>query len=188
MANLMQGDVSIVRSELNKGSTFRIALPMESVPGSKIVQHFLQDPPPKPTQASEPVFPLRLDGRILLVEDGIDNQKLIAFHLRKTGAHVTVADNGKIALDLVERSFEMGEQFDLVLTDIQMPVMDGLELTRNLRERGCDLPIIAITAHALAEDKQRCFDAGCDDFESKPIVKAKLLETCQRWLNLSKRI
>jgi CheY-like chemotaxis protein len=123
-----------------------------------------------------------LSGRILLAEDGLDNQRLIAFHLKKAGAQVDIADNGRIALDMLGRAAAGGRPYDLLVTDIQMPEMDGYTLVRTLRNRGSTLAVVALTAHAMAEDRQRCIDAGCDDYASKPIDKNSLLTKCAAWI------
>ncbi|MGI9516952.1 MAG: response regulator [Pirellulaceae bacterium] len=111
--------------------------------------------------------------RILLVEDGMANQKLASALLRRWGHTVTVADNGLQALEKYEQ-----EPFDLVLMDVQMPEMDGLEATREIRRReqksGRHTPIIAMTAHALRGDRDNCLTAGMDGFLSKPVRKKQL--------------
>jgi len=118
--------------------------------------------------------------KILLVEDNKVNQMLAVSLLRKRGYDVTVADNGREAVDLV-----LGQDFDVVLMDIQMPVMDGFEATAAIRswevEEGKRLPIIAVTAHAMEGDRQRCLDAGMDDYVSKPIEAQELEAAIVRW-------
>lgn len=110
-----------------------------------------------------------------------DNQRLIAHLLRKAGAEVNVAANGKLALDAALSAEALGAPFDLILMDMQMPEMDGYTATAKLREAAYPRPIIALTAHALPEERQRCLNAGCDDYESKPIEKARLITLCRRW-------
>ena len=114
--------------------------------------------------------------RILLVEDGPDNQRLIAFILKKAGAEVTLAENGQIGFDLATAAKWEGCPFDVILMDMQMPVLDGYEATMQLRNDGYSHPIIELTAHAMASDRQKCLDAGCDDYASKPVDRKKLVE------------
>jgi CheY-like chemotaxis protein/HPt (histidine-containing phosphotransfer) domain-containing protein len=108
--------------------------------------------------------------------------QLISFILKKAGAAVEVAENGKIAVDKALLSQQNGNPFDLILMDMQMPVLDGYSATRMLRKQGYDRPIIALTAHAMAEDRSKCIHAGCNDFACKPIDKAQLMSTLQKYL------
>ena len=128
---------------------------------------------------SEPLGTESIDPlKILLVEDSLYNQKLAVGVLQKRGHHVSVAENGKEAIAAVER-----EQFDLVLMDIQMPVMDGLEATQVIRNRerqsGRHVPIIAMTAQAMSGDRERCLEVGMDGYLSKPVRAAKLYEAIE---------
>jgi two-component system, sensor histidine kinase len=124
----------------------------------------------------------RLSGRVLLAEDGPDNQRLIAFLLRQRGATVEVAENGQIAVDKALHARDAGEPFDCILMDMQMPVLDGYGATRQIRQAGCRLPIIALTAHAMRGDRERCIEAGCDDYLAKPIDRPELLRQMARYL------
>lgn len=177
-ANLMGGDVKLLRSELGMGSCFRLVLPIVVVPGSAIITKL---DVVREVSSSHSIA-VKISGRILLAEDGIDNQRLIAFHLRKSGAELAIADNGKIALEMLDDAEANGVPFGLLLTDMQMPEMDGYTLARTLRDRGSTMPIVALTAHAMAEDRAKCIDAGCDDYATKPIDKLVLLATCAEWI------
>ncbi|MGD8847075.1 MAG: response regulator [Desulfobacteraceae bacterium] len=117
--------------------------------------------------------------KVLIVEDKEINQKIACEFLRKKGCRVTVADNGRKALTRLNQA-----SFDMVLMDIQMPEMDGLEATRSIRadERFENLPIIAMTAHAMAQDREKCFEAGMNDYLSKPITPRRLYAIMSGWL------
>jgi len=123
--------------------------------------------------------PLRLRGRVLLVEDNPINQEVARAQLDELGLTTTLAENGAEALLHMERA-----AFDLVLMDIQMPVMDGYEATRQLRARGCTLPIVALTAAAMVEDQQRALAAGMNDHLAKPIEGRELQRVLAQWLDV----
>jgi len=182
LAGLMGGTVTLAHTKLGEGSCFEIDLPLEPAEEAKWVDQLDVVNPAGSVRKVEQEKPLSLTGRILLAEDGPDNQRLISFHLRKAGATVEIADNGRIALEMIEKSEEVGEPYDLLLTDMQMPEMDGYTLAGTLRGRGSKLPIVALTAHAMAEDRAKCEAAGCDDYASKPIDRALLIETCASWI------
>jgi two-component system, cell cycle response regulator DivK len=114
--------------------------------------------------------------RILLVEDNAINRDVIARYLTLVGYDVTIATNGVQALDLAET-----QRPNIILMDMRLPLMDGWQTTRKLKESPstCAIPIIALTAYAMDEDRQKCFDAGCDAFESKPVDMPHLLATIQ---------
>jgi signal transduction histidine kinase len=123
------------------------------------------DPLEQPAPVGAP-----LAARILLAEDGLDNQRLISILLRKAGAEVEVVENGQLALERVQL-----EEFDLVLMDMAMPVMDGYEATRRIRAAGLELPIVALTAHAMQGERERCLELGCTEYLTKPVNRDELV-------------
>ena len=180
LAQLLGGAVTLARTQVGRGSCFRVDVPLVAVDGAALVARLESPTVRQPTRPA--AHAQRLSGRVLLAEDGRDNQFLIAFFLRRAGAEVDVANNGRTALAMIESGESSGRPYDLLLTDIQMPEMDGYTLTAELRKRGSRLAIIALTAHALAEDRQKCFDVGCDGYAVKPIDKTRLLATCAEWM------
>jgi PAS domain S-box-containing protein len=116
---------------------------------------------------------------ILLVEDNLLNQKLAVHMLSKAGYHIEVANNGREAVDMVCAE---PDKFDLIFMDVNMPEMDGMEATRIIREKGfADLPIVAMTADVLKEDKDRCLESGMNDFIAKPIKREMVFPIVLKW-------
>ena len=155
-----------VESQLGKGSCFWISLPMPQVSPQWVV------PEMKPLPLSK--------GRILLVEDSPTNQIVARALLEKVGCQVDVVATGLAALERMQQ-----QPFDLVLMDISMPGMDGMEATRQIRALGgefAQLPIVAMTAHAFAQDRASCLAAGMNDYLSKPLQRERLHEVVARWL------
>ncbi len=185
-AELLDGSLT-VESTAGVGSKFTLTLPIQLAPDSEFLPVGVEPliaAEEKPRSVQErPSVPLA-GCQILLVEDGPDNQALIAFHLRRAGATVTIADNGRIALEsLTQDSSIEGPladecRFDLVITDMQMPELDGYHLAAKLRQKGWSRPIIALTAHAMSGDQAKCLAAGCNAYATKPIQKALLIQTC----------
>ncbi len=174
LARMLGGDVTAA-SRRNAGSTFSVAVATGDLTGIEL------DLSPDETIANQPVDtprdtgPERIAGRLLLAEDSPDNQLLISSLLKKLGATVVIADNGQVAVELAVAAVENGEAFDVILMDMHMPLLDGYGATRLLREKGYERPIIALTANAMAGEEQKCLDAGCDDYATKPIHRAKLV-------------
>jgi len=118
--------------------------------------------------------------RILLAEDNPVNQRLAKMMLEKAGYHVEVADNGK---DVLEKYTRNPENFDLIFMDIQMPKMDGYEVTRVIRERGFSrVPIIAMTASAMKGAMEKCIEAGMNDYITKPIRRERVLDALEKFV------
>jgi CheY-like chemotaxis protein len=125
---------------------------------------------------------LKQSTRILLAEDNLVNQKLATIILNKAGYKVTVAENGKQALDIFTRN---PGDFDAILMDIQMPEMDGYEATRCIRQNGNnDIPIVAMTANAMKGDRELCLEAGMNDYITKPIKREIVFQVLEKWLTI----
>jgi CheY-like chemotaxis protein len=123
---------------------------------------------------------LRLKGRILLAEDTRAFQRIISVLLCRAGAEVTVVENGQLAVMLALSAAAQGRPFDLILMDIQMPLLDGYGATQVLRELKYPGPIVAVSSDGALEACQRCLDAGCDDFIAKPIDAREIVEVVAR--------
>jgi signal transduction histidine kinase/DNA-binding response OmpR family regulator len=170
------GGTLAVSSELGRGSTFRATIPagpMDNVPIYAAPRTDAISTKPCPARAAVNLPP----ARILLVEDGESNRKLITLLLKRAGAQVTTAENGQIGCELA-----LAQPFDLVLMDMQMPVMDGYTAARRLREHGLTVPIVALTAHAMSGDETRCREAGCSGFLTKPIDPDLLVDSMAKML------
>ena len=173
LARMLGGDV-VATSQKGVGSTFRVHLDAGSIVDTK-----WHDRPSSIGKLTSPVVRsvgARLSGRILLAEDGPDNQLLIGSFLRKQGAEITIVDNGRKAVDAALSSMTDGNPFRIILMDMQMPILDGYSATSELRARGWTRPILALTANVMQGDRQKCTDAGCNDFAAKPINRIELIE------------
>jgi len=185
LAKLLGGDLE-VESELNKGSTFRVRVETGSLDGVTLRKNVREASRREIAKAPAAPQSQELQGRILLVEDGIDNQRLISHLLKKAGAEVAIAENGQVGRDLALESWHQGKPFDLILMDMQMPVLDGYSATRELRGAGYTRPIVALTAHAMNHEREKCLGSGCDDFATKPVNRARLIGLAAEWLEKSR--
>ncbi len=173
-ADLLGGDL-VAESQPGRGSTFTVTVATGSLEGVRIYQPAAQagDGRPAPSRPREAMAPLTC--RVLVAEDGVDNQRLLSYLLRKAGADVEVVDNGQQAMDRALAAERAEKPFAVILMDMQMPVMDGYTSTSQLRAAGYRGVIIALTAHTMAGDRERCLSAGCDEYATKPIHAAKLI-------------
>ncbi|RZI54004.1 MAG: response regulator, partial [Pseudomonas sp.] len=182
LANALNGEIEIEACEPTRGCTFLVTFKAElaevvthpafSIPAAGIT-NLAGDSLSKST--SKAILRLQ-DVRILVADDSVDNVYLVQRLLSKHGAIVMTANNGADA-------FRSGikNQPDLILMDIQMPEMDGYEATRALREAGYNRPIIALTAHAMAEERARTVAAGCSGHLTKPLNNAELLDMIEQF-------
>jgi len=164
----MNGSLT-VESRLNEGSEFILSIPMEIDEHESTLKTI-------DLEESLQIKP-KSGSTILLAEDNFLSQKLAHRILTNMGMHVTVANNGKIAVDLVKSN-----PFDLVILDIQMPVMDGIEAAKQIRAFNQKTPILAMTANAFSEDRALCLAAGMNDYISKPIDPKSLSRALATWI------
>jgi CheY-like chemotaxis protein/HPt (histidine-containing phosphotransfer) domain-containing protein len=166
----LQGEIH-VRSELGKGSVFTLAIStgpladvaLRALPAGEACGHA-----ETPAEANAAVLH---GAKILVVEDGPTNRKLFRVVLGQAGAEVSTAENGLVAVELAH-----SYSYDAILMDVQMPVMDGFTATRQLRDMGIGVPILALTAHAMKGDEAKCREAGCSGYLTKPISPEQLLQ------------
>jgi CheY-like chemotaxis protein len=156
-------------SELDMGSTFYFTLPYKPFKQVELAEQ------------SEEAIAVNLKGKlILLAEDEYANYLYVNDVIEDTGAKLIYAKNGREAVDL----FRNNPEIELIIMDIKMPEMDGIAATQTIRGSGAKVPIIALTAYALSGDKERCLEAGCNSYLSKPILRADLLREMEKLLKL----
>jgi len=163
-----------LESQLGRGSVFQVSLPSGPLDQIRLIHSFTgeatRDDRSLVNDQPQLTDDQTLHGKkILVVDDGDTNRRLISLMLRKAGAETECAEHGVHALQILDR-----EDFDLVIMDMQMPILDGYSATRQLRDNGLAIPIIALTAHAMRGDREKCLAAGCTDFLSKPVERQEL--------------
>lgn len=184
LVQLLGGEID-ASSVAGAGSCFTIRLPHEpNQPDSLMVKDGTPEqivPLALPMHVEDAISEPLLKARILLVEDCADVRRYVSFLLVKLGAEVETAIHGQEALSMVFHTLEDTHPFDLIVLDMQMPILDGYNTARQLRAKGFTGPIVALTAHAMSGDREKCLAAGCDDYISKPIDKTELYQTIE-WL------
>ncbi|QDT45785.1 Autoinducer 2 sensor kinase/phosphatase LuxQ [Gimesia alba] len=177
LTNILGGEI-VVKSDYGTGTTFTVSVKIGEIHDVEFVdqQAFkpeLNDSLANPNKKTD----FEMSYNILLAEDGLDNQKLIRFLLTKAGGKVTLAENGKRAVDLALDATENNQPFDVILMDMQMPELDGYAATKLLRSKGYHHPIIALTAHTMSGAREECLAAGCNNYATKPINRNQFFAT-----------
>jgi signal transduction histidine kinase/ActR/RegA family two-component response regulator len=173
LATLLGGRLEC-ESQAGSGSVFRVLIstgPLEGVPRTA---HLDDAQAAGPLEVPAEQAPLA-GRRVLLAEDGADNQRLVSLVLHKAGAEVKIVENGREAVDAALAAWRSGNSFDIVLMDMQMPVLDGYGATAQLRDAEYPGLIVALTAHAMVGDREKCLAAGCSDYATKPINRRALV-------------
>jgi len=185
LAQILGGDI-YVQSTYGQGSCFTVIVETGSLEGVKTIEILDSKEGRGPADANpQAQANNKIEGRILLAEDGPDNQRLISFVLRKAGATVEVVENGQIAYEKAMEASKTKKPYGVILMDMQMPVLDGYDATRTLRRSGYKGTIIALTAHAMSSDRDKCIQAGCDNFATKPINRTQLVSMIDSYLKAS---
>ena len=170
LSHLLGGNLT-VHSVLGEGSVFTLTVPTGNLAGVPMLHAPSEGILESTRQGTYDATEILKGVRILLAEDGFDNRELIQTILQKVGATVETAENGRVAVDKAENGL-----FDVILMDMNMPVMDGYEATSLLREHGYRGPILALTANAMAGDSDRCLAVGCNEHLPKPVDRPRLIQ------------
>ena len=176
LARLLGGDITVMSQE-GGGSRFQVTIAAESSDPNDLITAPDMSESTTSYATGLPASIPQLSGHVLLAEDSPDNQLLISHYIRKTGAQVSTAENGQIALGMA-----LAHDYDLVLMDMQMPVMGGAEAVELLRAAGCQTPIAALTANAMKGDREHYTRIGCNDFLGKPIRQRVFYQVLAKYL------
>lgn len=180
LVKLLGGDIILKSSALGRGSVFEISIDPGDISKTELIRPD-QEISIKTSETSDKKLSIdnkkMLQGiRVLLVEDTIDSQNIFKRHLKSEGAIVSVANNGEEGVQMA-----LKDDFDVILMDMRMPILDGCEATKKLRDQNVMTPIIAFTAHATKEERDRSLSAGCDDYLTKPVNGRELCQAVAHW-------
>ncbi|RME39681.1 MAG: response regulator [Planctomycetota bacterium] len=178
LARLLGGDLRIIASAPGEGTHMRATIDPGALENVPLVSDSASRMAVREEAASAPDA-ARLDGRILLAEDAPDNRRILTLLLEQAGAMVVTAQDGQEAVTKALLAREEGQPFDVILMDLEMPVLSGKEAVQMLREAEYERPIIALTAHATDDHRKECAQAGCDDFLTKPVTRDRLYGVIQ---------
>ncbi len=175
LAGMLGGDLSL-QSKIGAGSRFTLTVGSGRLDNVSML-HKMDESACERMSVSQPLLTKTVSGKVLVAEDNEVNQQLLDMYISKSGAAVTIVEDGQQAVELASST-----TFDLIFMDMQMPVMNGIEATKTLRGSGYTGTIIALTANATPEDRSRCLQAGCDGYLSKPIDRDKFFTALSQHL------
>jgi PAS domain S-box-containing protein len=176
LVEMLHGQLS-VRSQMGKGSSFYVGIPLQAA-NLQLIQ---ADSTDETAERDQPSGCRRLNCSALVVDDRRDVRYISQHFLEQAGAQVQTAEDGQRAIQMAVAALQKGRPFDIIIMDMQMPVLDGYQAARRLRELGIEKPIIALTADAMKGDREKCLAAGCDDYLSKPIEHLAFLDLVARY-------